>query len=68
MKTWITKITSAALLFVFLLSGCAEPRYYHRDYDDTDRHHHRHHHDNDRDDHHDKDRDDRHDNDHNDNR
>ena len=68
MKTWIIKITSAALLFVFLLSGCAEHRYYQRDPDDRGRYHHRHHHDNDRDEHHDNDRDDHYYNDHDDNR
>jgi len=60
MKTWIIKITSAALLFgfVFLLADSAIPRHYERDRDD--RHHHRdrdHHNDNVHhdDDHHDND-------------
>jgi ABC-type nickel/cobalt efflux system permease component RcnA len=56
MKIWIIKITSAALLFGFVFTGCAEPRHYERDRDDQ--HHQRdHHNDNDHhdDDHHDND-------------
>ena len=57
MKIWIIKITSAALLFGFVFTGCAEPRHYERDRDD--RHHQR-----DRDH---RDNNDHHDNDHHDN-
>ena len=58
MKTWIIKITSAALLFGFIFAGCEEPRHLEKDRDN--RHHHRdrdHHNDNDHhdDDHHDND-------------
>ncbi len=59
MKTWLIKAASAALLFGFVFTGCAEHRYIERDRDD--RHHHRDrdrdHHDNDHhdDDHHDND-------------
>ncbi len=47
MKSSLIKITSAALLFVFICTGCAEHRYYNRDYDDREVSHRRHHHDND---------------------
>ena len=51
MKTLIIKITSAALLFGFVLSGCAEPRHYQGDRDDKarnqgDKHDNGHHDDN----------------------
>ena len=53
MKIWIIKITSAALLFGFVFTGCAEPRHYERDRDD--RHHQRDRDHRDNNDHHDND-------------
>jgi len=62
MKTWIIKITSASLLFGFLLTVCAEHRHYERDRDDRRRHHHQRNHERDHynDDHHDEDHHDNH--------
>ncbi|HEY5405890.1 MAG TPA: hypothetical protein VIJ92_02335 [Ginsengibacter sp.] len=52
MKTWIIKVASAALLFGFVFTGCAEHRYMERDRDTRHHQRDRDHHDND---HHDND-------------